>query len=108
MTGQLVAYREQVRLGSRLAAAINCDGAYLDKLLPIAAQEGCKTEVIAIETGRVCLWVYKYEFLRPIIGNLDSEHSNSDFGIWATGKLFGYADSEIARYIEKRSDERIK
>jgi len=105
LTGQLVAYCEQIRLGSRLAGTINCDRAYVEKLLPIAAQEGCRTEVMAIDNDRVCLWIYKYEFLRRVIGAVESKHAESDLGMWAMGKLFGYADSDIAKYINEHSSE---
>ena len=105
LTGQMVAYCEQVKLGSRLAGAINCDQSYVDKLISVAVQEDCRIEIVPTSPGRVCFWVYKYEFLKSIIGHLQSipnGNIESDFGIWAMGKLFGYADCEIARFIDEK------
>jgi hypothetical protein len=104
LTGQLIAYCEQVRLGSRLAGAINCDNAFVDKLMAIASQEGCRTRIVPIDSARASLWIYKYEFLTCIIDHLQSAPENdasSDYMIWATGKLFGYADCEIAKQLTK-------
>ncbi|MCK9568595.1 hypothetical protein M0R72_06610 [Candidatus Pacearchaeota archaeon] len=102
LAGQTIAYCEQVRLGAKLAANIDCDQTYVDKLLPIVADEGCRASVVSTSPGRVCFWIFRYEFVKSIIDHLQSVSENeiaNDFDIWIAGKLFGYADCEIASCI---------
>ncbi len=101
LDGQATAYCEQVRLGSRLAGAINCGAEHAERLLGLVTREGCRGMVVPIEAGRVTLWIYRYEFVRPIIDRLaaDSQGNADTFTVWAAGKLFGYADNEVAAYI---------
>jgi len=46
------------------------------------------------------LWIYKHKLTERIISNLSSAPL-SDVGIWGMGKLFGYADYEIIKFIER-------
>jgi hypothetical protein len=111
LAGQCVAYCEQVRLGSRLAGAINCERAYTEQLKRIVTQEGCRWKTVATGSGRVCLWVYRYPFLNGIIDQLEAvteQQSGGVFGLWAMGKLFGYADHEIAAYVEEHATRGVR
>jgi hypothetical protein len=99
LDGQARAYCEQVRLGSRLAGAINCHQEHAERLRLLIAQEGCRVLVIPAEADRVSVWIYRYEFLEAIIGRLSDQDTPGPFHVWAMGKLFGYADSEIAAYV---------
>lgn len=102
LVGQAVAYCEQVKLGSRSAGLIDCKQEYVDKLIPIAEQEGCSFKISLTEYGRAGFWIYKHRFVEIIIDHIQS-HSNKEyadaFDIWIAGKLFGYADCEIADCI---------
>ena len=49
--------------------------------------------------------------LNGVIDHLVSvtEHTTDRaFGLWAMGKLFGYADHEIAAYVEEHSTKRVR
>ena len=107
LDGQATAYCEQVRLGSRLAGSINCDQTHVERLRGLVVQEQCRVKIVPSEYGRVCLWIYRYEFLERVIDRLHAisgQEIADDFGIWATGKLFGYADCEIAACIAEKLD----
>jgi hypothetical protein len=101
LDGQATAYCEQVRLGSRLAGAINCDEEHAERLHRLVVTEECRAKVIPAELGRVSLWIYRYGFVGNIIDCLSADPQDGPdvFTVWATGKLFGYADNEIAKYI---------
>jgi len=102
LDGQVTAYCEQVRLGSRLAGAIGCDQDHAERLSVLVTQEGCRSKIVLGQFGRICLWIYRHEFVEGIIDHLHSvpeQQPPSDFSLWATGKLFGYADCEIASCI---------
>lgn len=101
LDGQATAYCEQIRVGSRLAGAINCPEEHAERLRDLVVGEGCLVKMIPAELGRVSVWIYRYEFLGNIIDRLSADTLGAPdaFAVWATGKLFGYADSEIATYI---------
>jgi hypothetical protein len=99
LDGQATAYCEQVRLGSRLAGAINCDDEHTERLRRLVVSEACRAKVIPAEMGRVSLWIYRYEFIGTIIDRLSAQDAPDVFTVWAAGKLFGYADHEIAACI---------
>jgi hypothetical protein len=111
LAGQCVAYCEQVRLGSKLAGAINCDKDYVGKLTRIVRQEGCRWKTVSAGAGRMVLWVYRYKFLNGVIDHLiavTETTTDKAFGLWAMGKLFGYADHEIAAYVEEHVKRKVR
>lgn len=99
LAGQVIAYCEQVRTGSRLAGQIDCDERYAVTLADLAQREDCLTKIQTTCQGRVSLWVYKQELAVRIIDYLQSA-PQSEVGVWGMGKLLGYADCEIVRFVE--------
>jgi hypothetical protein len=100
LAGQVVAYCEQVKTGSRLAGQINCPSVYISKLIPLVAQEGCKSAIERLNSRRVSLWIYRDKLAKRLVDHLQSAPT-SELGIWSMGKLFGYADREIVNFIER-------
>jgi len=104
LDGQATAYCEQVRLGSRLAGAINCPQEYAEDLRGLVLREQCLAKVTLDGSGRASVWIYRYSFLEHVIDRIERPAGGRElpdaFAIWASGKLFGYSDHEIARYIE--------
>jgi hypothetical protein len=104
LDGQATAYCEQVRLGSRLAGAINCPEEYAETLRELVVREECHAKVTQDGAGRASVWIYRYEFLGDVIECIerpaDGRKLPDALATWASGKLFGYADHEIAKAIE--------
>lgn len=100
LAGQVVAYCEQVNRGSRLAGQINIPDRYLRQLCSLIRREGCKVKTERINAERVSLWVYRDKCAKRLIDNLQSAPT-SELGIWSMGKLFGYADCEIIKFIKR-------
>lgn len=104
LAGQVVAYCEQVKRGSRLAGQIAFPARYLKKLLLLIAREGCKAKTERINTERVSLWIYREKGARRLIDIMQSGPDSeplTELGMWSMGKLFGYADLEILRFIKR-------
>lgn len=104
LAGQVVAYCEQVKRGSRLAGQITLPTRYLKKLLLLIAQEGCKEKTERINAERVSLWIYREKGAKRLIDIMQScpdSEPVTELGIWSMGKLFGYADREILRFIKR-------
>lgn len=102
VSGQAAAYCEQVRNGGKLAAQINCDSTYAELVEALAAEEGCRCVIEFLAPGRVSLWLYRHEFVAGLISHFQST-APSEAGIWSMGKLFGYSDDQIARFIQDTS-----
>ena len=102
LAGQVVAYCERVNTGSSLAAQLGCAKRYVDKLVRLIAQEGCKSLVEPHEPDRVAIWIYRDELVKHLIDQARSgPDSPTERDMWSTGKLFGYADREVVNFIER-------
>jgi hypothetical protein len=102
LVGQAVAYCEQITLGSRSAGLIDCRQEDVDILIQTVEEEECNYRVILTDHGRAGFWIYRYKFVETVIDYMESASNNersSAFDIWVAGKLFGYADCEIANCI---------
>jgi hypothetical protein len=101
--GQAYAYMEQVTTGAKLAAQLGCSDAQLDEVLAVIAAEGCHSMVETRGYGRVSVWIFKQDFVRSLIEQMSKDATPPTIaGVWATGKLFGYSDSEIGTYLRDR------
>ena len=104
LAGQIVAYCEQIGRGLRLAGQITLPTRYLKKLLLLIAREGYKVKTERINSERVSLWIYREKGARRLIDIMQSAPESepvTELGIWSMGKLFGYADREILRFIRR-------
>jgi hypothetical protein len=103
LLGQTTAYCEQVITGSKLCAQLLCLNEHLPFVKGIIEQEKCRTFHKAISAEASAVFIYKYDFVRLIINELlidDRKATPTAFRVWATGKLFGYSDFEISKYLE--------
>lgn len=103
--GQVTTYCEQVNTGTKLCAQVMCMDVYLPFIKEIIKQEKCKVFYRNGAKGFKVIFIYQYDFVKLIIDELlikKSKNSTpSGFQIWATGKLFGYSDYEISKYLER-------
>jgi hypothetical protein len=96
-------YCEQVRCGSKLAAEIGFHKNEICFVETTISSEQC----LAIydqtrQADRVTAWIYKYPFVSNLIHELFLvDKLTTPFTIWATGKLFGYSDYEIANFLKE-------
>jgi len=101
--GQLITYCEQVLTGTKLVAEIGIDKIYTKFVQETVKKEGCKAVFdFKRSKERTTAYIYKYNFVALLIKELwfkKKEEQPSPLEIWASGKLFGYSDHEIALYL---------
>jgi len=103
LVGKAEVYCEQVRTGAKLVGAFGFDRRYIGLVKRTVRTEGCKVVIDqSYSPERATAYVYRYAFVRLLIKTLLSSSGESVSGtaIWVSGKLFGYSDCEIARYLE--------
>lgn len=100
---QALVYAQQVATGTKLAASFMVKPELVDSVAEAVLAEGCR--IVVDRGGRwATIWVYKYPFVELLIKEkrASKEHGRpSPLEIWSTGKLFGYSDYEIARFLEQ-------
>lgn len=100
---QALVYAQQVATGTKLAASFMVKPELVDAVAKTILAEGCR--FVVDSDGRwATIWVYKYPFVELLIEEkrAGKEHGRpSPLEIWSTGKLFGYSDYEIARFLEQ-------
>jgi len=105
LIGKVEAYCEQIRAGAKLLAELGFDGRHTKMVKEMVAASGCK---LALDfrrgQNRPVAHIYKYAFVKRLVETWlgPSSKPPTGAGIWATGKLFGYSDFEIAQYLRER------
>jgi len=101
LVGKVEVYCEQVRTGAKLVGAFGFNREHLPLVRRTVKIEGCKLIVDESE-GRATAYVYHYPLAKLLIKRMLSYSGKaSATAIWTTGKVFGYSDYEIARYLER-------
>lgn len=100
LLGQIVTHCEHVRSGGKLAAQIGCQRDSIQIAIEAIRGEGCSYIIEeGVAADRVAIWIYKHSIAATIIRELSSKTAPSAADVVITGKLFGYSDHEIERYI---------
>ena len=105
LIGKAEVYCEQVRTGAKLVGAFGFDRRYIRLVRRTVRMEGCKLIIDqTYSKDRATAYVYKYAFVKLLMKTQfrQSGEPVAGFAIWASGKLFGYSDFEIARYLEEQ------
>jgi hypothetical protein len=102
--GQVSAYCEQVSAGAKLCAQLIIQNEYGEMIKTFIKKEKCKS--IYFNEGKhfKVIFIYKYDFAKFIIYELVRRSKNKTpkaFEIWMSGKMFGYSDYEISKYLKK-------
>lgn len=101
IAGQAVAYCERVRTGMSLAAQLECPMAYREMVQNLAAEEGCKVLDDSGAHTQASLWIYRDELVPRLIAEMKSAHAPSEFAMWSMGRLLGYANHDVAGFIDR-------
>lgn len=101
--GAVTVYCEQVSTGAKLAGEICVPKRHVSMVKQTVKTWGCSV-LCAEHEERVTVWIYKYPFVKFLIEALffsKTEGKPTAAEIWAAGKVFGYSDFEIAKYLEQ-------
>lgn len=96
--GEIDAYAFMVQQG-KPAAAIPIKTDYLAAAVKyISKTHGSSTYYEELSEGWVTLWIYEYPHILEII-KIVRHSPQSTFDHWVLGKLFGYDEAAIAKFI---------
>jgi hypothetical protein len=105
LIGQATIYCEQINTGAKPCAQLMFQTQYLTLIKNTIKKEKCKAIYFDEDQDFKVVFIYKYEFVKLIIDELLIKKSKkiipNGFEVWAAGKLFGYSDFEISRYLKK-------
>ena len=108
ISGSVNIYCEQVLTGSKLVGAISIIKNQEKIVREVVKSRQCKVYFdYPFTHERGVAYIYKYKFVLMLMKELwfhekwkvEDTHTASE--IWITGKMFGYSDFEIAKYLEK-------
>jgi len=77
---------------------------YLPLIKDTIKQEKCKVVFFSEGKDFKVAFIYRYDFAKFVIHELAKRSKKkfpSLFEIWATGKIFGYSDHEISKFLKK-------
>ena len=98
---QAIIYSQQVTAGAKLAASLQIPSDTLPEALEAIEREGCLERHNEVD-GWAYVWIYKYAYVELILDEITKRGSPKNaFDNWVNGKLFGYSDYEIGRFIEE-------
>jgi hypothetical protein len=101
VVGQCDTYCEQVSAGAKLAAQLGCAKELLPEVEEAVAMRGCLSLVEERGFGRVGVWIFKHEFARQLITEYqDGGVLPKSAATYFMGKVFGYSDAEIIKFVE--------
>lgn len=91
----------EVERGSKPAACSLIPTRWLQQATEIARQHHCNVLVKQnAQEGWSDIWIYCHEHLRDVIESVP-QRPDSPFDHWILGKLFGYSEAEIARFVQR-------
>ena len=86
-------------LRCKLAAQIGCSRSNVGLACEAIEREGCQFIVEQVSSERVSVWIYRKAIAETLIRVLGKENAPSLSGAIISGKLFGYSDNEIEKYV---------
>jgi hypothetical protein len=100
--GQIIVYCEQVLTGTKLIAKLDFNRIYLEMVKKTIKKEKCHAIYRSINKEMSCVIIYKYDFVAILIEQLllRKKVKITVLDIWATGKMFGYSNYEIGKYLK--------
>lgn len=103
--GRLGIYLEAVSCGCKPAAAFAVHRLQVPCVLDELARS--KLKWIQHQNGghHFEFWIFEHEHMRHVINREIGLPYNRDvFGIWLNGKIFGYSEEKIARFITEQNN----
>lgn len=97
---QIIGYCEAVETGSKPAALMSIQTRYEEEAVKLIKRFGLNAytkKVIEDENWRI-LWIYKEPYLLEII-KMASRYPTSIYEHWLLGKLFGYSEEAIKKFL---------
>jgi len=109
IVGRVVTYCEQLATGTKLIGQLvvrRCDKSLVRQTVK---SEGCRVHFGQCDDQqRSCATLYCHDFALALLRDLEREEGSREdgcptaLGIWTAGKLFGYSDYEVGKFLAAR------
>ena len=103
LASRVTVYCEQVVAGAKLAGSVRVESCHVNYVCKLAQRLGCRT-LVEKDENWAAVWIYKYPFVALLLKEYQArqaEERPSSLDVWLIGKLCGYSDYEIAKYLEE-------
>ncbi|HEY5563425.1 MAG TPA: hypothetical protein VIK72_17025 [Clostridiaceae bacterium] len=98
--GQLNAFCYVIKTGCKPVAMMPMQDRYLEQVKKtIEGTDGLKFYSEYLCEGWTTVYIYKHEYLLEVIKSSPSKPKTA-YDHWVLGKMFGFSDEEIGKYIE--------
>lgn len=97
--GELETYCYMVSRGCKPVAVMSLQNKYIDEAKEIIETKSLKFYSEFLYEGWSTIYIYKHKYLLDIIKS-SPEKPETAYEHWILGKLFGYSDEEIGKFIE--------
>lgn len=102
VVGELNSYCYMVKTGCKPVAMMPIQDRYLGEVKSIVENtDGLKFHSEFLYEGWSTIYIYKHDYLLEVIKNSPDE-PKTVYEHWILGKMFGYSDEEIGRFIETK------
>ena len=100
--GSIATHILLVNTGVRPVAEQVIQNYCVDECLKLVKKEGLQYIVFPDSETHTSIYMFKNSYLKHIINfSLNNPYNKNIVMHWIRGKMFGYSDEEIARFIEK-------
>lgn len=102
IAGELFTYCYVVKTGSKSVAMMPIQNKYLEEAkITVGNIDGLKFYSEFLYEGWTTIYIYKHDYLLEVIKNSPDE-PKTVYEHWVLGKMFGYSDEEIGKFIESK------
>ena len=99
--GALDTHVALVLKGVRPAAKLTILNEQLEEVEKTVAHDGLHMYAIPHDPHRTQVFIFRHPYLAAIIKSVIGQEKDKVFRAWCFGKLFGYSDEEIGRFLGK-------
>lgn len=102
--GRILTYCECLRTGTKLVAEALVNRRDIGWVVSMIEREGCDCNIDYNHSEDYFeIHLFKYPWMRQLLKESNEKGApKSAFGQWVTGKLFGYSDIEIAKFLREK------
>lgn len=99
--GALDTHVDLLLKGVRPAAELIILNEQMDEVRKTVAHYELRVYAIPHDPCRTQVFIFRHPYLEVIIKNILRQEKDNVFRVWCFGKLFGYSDEEIGRFLQQ-------
>jgi hypothetical protein len=102
IAGELFILAYSVKTGCKPVAMMPIQNRYVDEIKDyVQTVDGIKFYSEPLSEGWTTIYLYKHDYMLEVIKR-SPDNPHTPFDHWVLGKMFGYSDEEIGKYIQSK------